>query len=333
MARFGLTKARSLGPIVDAVERAGGNVARVFSRAEVPLGITDYPERLIPLRSQLRLLEFASQEVGDPVLPARLSLKSGVAGLGVLGERVLAAERLEAAIFSANQLMGSLLQSCTRIDLTVRDDVARWSYSLTDCNETGRQKNEFLALGYMTDLIRSFLGRNWTPLRAVVSGSQIEARSEAERTLGAALVLGTEAVLYFPADQLDALKPVRSEPPATPDCSDAPIGDDLLTCIEHLVLLELLDGRPTIDRVARRLGLPRRTLQRRLAERGTSFDKVLTVVLERQAEMLLSLPEMSLSQIALHLGYADHAHFTRAFLGWKGMSPREWRLTGRSSHR
>lgn len=327
MSLLGLTKARSLGPIVDAVERAGGNVARVFSRADLPLRLMECPEQLIPLRSQLCLLEYAAREIGDPVLPARLSLAAGVVGLGALGQRALATDRLEAAISNTNHLMGSLLQSSTRIQLIVRDKVAKWSYTVTDPCEVGRQKNEFLALGYMTDLVRSFMGPTWTPLRAVVSGSQIEAKSEAELILGADLSLSTEAALYFSGDQLDTSKPIRSAQPSSAAGNGRPIGDDLLTCVEHLILLNLLDDRPTIDRMSRRLGISRRTLQRRLADQGTSFDAVLKAVLERQAEIMLAVPDFPISQIAYQLGYTDPAHFTRAFVAWKGMSPRAWRLS------
>lgn len=55
----------------------------------------------------------------------------------------------------------------------------------------------------MMDLVRSFMGPTWAPLRAMVSGSQIEAKSEAELILGTDLSLSTEAALYFPRHQLD----------------------------------------------------------------------------------------------------------------------------------
>ncbi|YCI06113.1 AraC family transcriptional regulator (plasmid) [Ensifer sp. D2-11] len=323
---MGLTKARSVGPIIDAVERAGGNVARVFLRADLPLRLIECPEQLVPLRTQLCLLEYAAREIGDPVLPARLSLAAGVVKLGALGQHALATDRLDTAVSNTNRLMGSLLQSCTRIQLIVHDKVAKWSYMVTDPCEVGRQKNELLALGYMTDLVRSFMGPAWTPLRAVVSGSQIEAKSETELTLRADLSLSTEAALYFPSDQLDASKPIRSVQPSSAVGCGRPIGNDLLTCIEHLILLNLLDDRPTIDRISSRLGISRRTLQRRLTERGTSFDAILKGVLERQAEIMLAIPDFPVSQIAYQLGYADPAHFTRAFIAWKGMSPRAWRL-------
>lgn len=78
---------------------------------------------------------------------------------------------------------------------------------------------------------------------------------------------------------------MRSAQPSSAVSCSRQIGDDLLSRIEHLILLDLLDDRPTIDRMDRRHGMSRRTLQRRLAEQGTSFEATLKGLLEGQAEM------------------------------------------------
>jgi len=48
MRSYGLTKARSMGPVADLVERSGGSIARVFRRAELPLRLIEEPDRLNP---------------------------------------------------------------------------------------------------------------------------------------------------------------------------------------------------------------------------------------------------------------------------------------------
>ena len=65
MRSYGLTRARSMGPVADIVERSGGSVARAFRRAELPLRLIDEPDRLILLRDQLNLVECAAREIGD----------------------------------------------------------------------------------------------------------------------------------------------------------------------------------------------------------------------------------------------------------------------------
>ncbi|HEX2890915.1 AraC family transcriptional regulator [Vineibacter terrae] len=335
IAMLGLTKVRSMGPVADAVERAGGNVARVFRHADLPLQLIDQPDQLIPLRDQLCLVEHAAREIGDPALSARLSLECGIAGLGLYGQRVSSAARLDAAISWANVLISSLLQSSTHLQLTVRGGLAKWSYAVTDACIVGRQKNEILALGYMLDLGRQFMGPSWAPTRGVVSGSMLQARTALEMTLGADLSLDAVAGLCFPASQLATPNPARSACPNDGCGDNVLIADDFLACVEHLIELKLLENRPSIDWISHRLGLSRRSFQRRLSERGITFDAVMRRTLERRAEALLASADRSISQVAYELGYADPAHFARAFLAWKGMSPRAWRrgLRGGASAR
>jgi hypothetical protein len=183
MANVGLTKARSIGPIAEEVERAGGSVARIFRHAELPLAMLDQPEWLLLLRDQLQLLECAAREIGDEAISARLSVKAGVAGLGRYGLRILGAPRLESAIVRSVELIGPLLQSATSIGLVRKGRWAKWTYCVIDAAEIGRQKNEILALGYMLALLCRFAGANWQSARAEHSGSALPGRSSVQDAL------------------------------------------------------------------------------------------------------------------------------------------------------
>jgi AraC-like DNA-binding protein len=88
------------------------------------------------------------------------------------------------------------------------------------------------------------------------------------------------------------------------------------------VRLALLERRPTIDYVRRRLALSARSLQRRLAEEGDSFEGIRRRVMLAKAEILLAARETPITQIAYELGYSDAAHFSRAFAAWTGQNPR-----------
>jgi AraC-like DNA-binding protein len=104
-----------------------------------------------------------------------------------------------------------------------------------------------------------------------------------------------------------------------------PDAADLVACVEHLLALALLEGRPRIDWLCRRLSLSRRTLQRQLARLGTSFDEILGRVLALHAAELLADPAQPITGVALDLGYSEPAHYTRAFTRWTGQAPRDWR--------
>ncbi|MCL8383117.1 AraC family transcriptional regulator [Xanthobacter aminoxidans] len=323
MTGWGLTKARSMGRVAEVVERAGGSPAKVFRAAELPLRLVDHPERLILLRDQLRLIACAAREIGDPALGARLSVEAGILGLGALADHVLGADRLDVAIARANSMMGTLLQSSTRIELWAEDGIAHWTYGVTDRSDEGRQFNECLALGYMLDLLRRFIGPRFTPLRAAVAGPPLPGRTAVEDVLRTDLGRSARALVSFPEAHLLAENPAPRPQRVEPTGREA-IPDDLVGLVEHLILLELLAGRPALAPVARRLGMSARTLQRRLVLRGITFEQVARSVLRAEAESLLRQRRVSIAAVALDLGYSEPAHFTRAFRGWTGLSPRAW---------
>ena len=68
-----------------------------------------------------------------------------------------------------------------------------------------------------------------------------------------------------------------------------------------------------------------RTLQRKLAEAGASFQQVLDGARYALAVDYLSQDSLSLLEIALLLGYQEQSAFTHAFKEWSGSNPRAWR--------
>ena len=82
---------------------------------------------------------------------------------------------------------------------------------------------------------------------------------------------------------------------------------------------------PTVESAATGLGLTPRTLQRHLAERGTSFQAEIASLRCTMAKELLRDPERSMAAVAARLGFADVANFHRAFKAWTGATPAQWR--------
>ncbi|VVP12731.1 hypothetical protein PS900_03430 [Pseudomonas fluorescens] len=75
------------------------------------------------------------------------------------------------------------------------------------------------------------------------------------------------------------------------------------------------------DSVARSLDLSRRTLQRRLAERGSSFRQLLEAVRMSEALEGLADPDLPLVMLAERLGYAEPSAFSHAVRGHFGKAP------------
>ncbi len=101
--------------------------------------------------------------------------------------------------------------------------------------------------------------------------------------------------------------------------------DPFLQAAHREVVKSLPAGEVTIDYLATELGVSRRTLQRRLAERETSFMQLLSEVRADLAARYLSDKRLGITEIAFLLGYSDPASFSTAFKGWYGTSPSDFR--------
>ena len=97
--------------------------------------------------------------------------------------------------------------------------------------------------------------------------------------------------------------------------------DDSVSARVRAALTELLPaGVCSVEDVASELGLSKRTLQRKLSEEHTTFQKQLNNTRELLALHYIRNTDMSANDIAFLLGYAELNSFLRAFTVWTGKS-------------
>jgi AraC-like DNA-binding protein len=94
---------------------------------------------------------------------------------------------------------------------------------------------------------------------------------------------------------------------------------------------QLSVGFPVIEDMAKALHMTKSTLMRKLKEEGTSYQQIKDLVRRDRAIYLLTQHSMPLGDIAEAVGFSDPAVFARAFKGWTGVSPREYRLDSERS--
>lgn len=101
--------------------------------------------------------------------------------------------------------------------------------------------------------------------------------------------------------------------------------DPFLRDMKAAIRRALPSGQLTIDSLSGDLGVSRRTLQRRLTARDSSFKLLLQGMREELSLRYLLDPRLGITEIAFLLGYSDQASFSNAFRGWRGCSPSEHR--------
>lgn len=138
--------------------------------------------------------------------------------------------------------------------------------------------------------------------------------------------------LYFERSSLSfpLVKSDYGNDPAKPSTIqsllDQAEADDAFLTSMNLAISHLMpSGTIGIDAVAGRLNVSRRTLQRRLSDRGTNFQQLLQQVRADMAVRYLADKRLAVTEIAFLLGYADQASFSVAFKSWYGKSPSDYR--------
>ncbi len=101
--------------------------------------------------------------------------------------------------------------------------------------------------------------------------------------------------------------------------------------VARTLVEELRGGEPSLERVARRMALSPRTLQRRLQAEGSSFADMLDETRKAIADCYVREPGVALTEVAYLLGFSEPSAFSRAFHRWYGVAPSRYRSAGASA--
>lgn len=187
---------------------------------------------------------------------------------------------------------------------------------------------------FLVGLIRKATKETITPLS--VTAKQPMKNSAYADFIGKAITVGDKNRLVFSKE--DALVPFISRNESMWEFFEPELKrrlsmmetDDSCAARVRSALMELLpSGECTIDDVAKKLGYSKRSLQRKLQEEDTNFQKQLNHTRELLARTYRANTDMTTEDIAFLLGYQESGSFLRAFTVWTGQTVIEYRNTVR----
>jgi AraC-like DNA-binding protein len=100
--------------------------------------------------------------------------------------------------------------------------------------------------------------------------------------------------------------------------------DNLRDQVKDIIGQLLPSGECSLEQVASTLDLQPRVLQLRLKREGSNYGQLLRETRQEVAEQHLRHGSLSVTDLALKLGFAETSVFSRSFKAWTGQSPREW---------
>ena len=95
--------------------------------------------------------------------------------------------------------------------------------------------------------------------------------------------------------------------------------------VRELVWVMLRSGNCSAERIAKHLGVDRRTINRRLASERQSYSSILDTVRTDMVRSFVKHGQRPLNEIASMLGFSGLSAFSRWFRNRFGRSASEWR--------
>jgi AraC-like DNA-binding protein len=333
MHRVGLVRAAAVAPILAVVERVGASVDDLLSRAGVPAWARGNPEMLIPVCSIARLLAEGTPTAVIDHLGIVAGKQARVESLGIFGRLVRRSATLGEALDTLVNEHASF-SSGSHFWLRPGAERVELCHAFTadfDAADSGWQQADHYALMLMLGVVGLAGGPAWRPIEVCLASASSAVPCEGGPLAGAVLAFGQPATsimvpralldqpLRKPAGDLriprDALEAWRASAPAA----------DFLTSIVQAVETLSWEGYPDIHQTAAFVDMSVRTLQRQLSEVGITHEALVGRARFATAAAVLEETDLKILEIALDLGYSDHAHFTRAFRRWAGCSPQQYR--------
>jgi AraC-like DNA-binding protein len=307
----------------------GIDPAAVMAVAGVDPGLFDQPEGVIRYRDLGALMAAGATASDCPHFGLLVGQRCPATELGLIG--VLAREALNVgdALGDFVALMHVFDRAAT-VAISVEADVATFSYVIIESDFPGSTHICDGSIAIACNFVRALCGESWAPAEVRLQRRKPDDASPYRRHFRARIGFdANETALVFPASVLD--RGIQGADMETYQrlsriAQDACAGRIALA---ELVRRRLRAGLPRqwMDEasIARQLGLGRSTLRRRLAAEGASFRQIAAGVRFEMAKHLIRETGLSLSEVALAVGYAELPVFTRAFRAWSGISPRVWR--------
>ncbi len=316
---------------VELFEELGGDVQQLIQETGCPASVLYGTSDLIPYSYCGYLLEVAAQQVGRSdfsLLLADRRLEINYARDAVLYMR--AARNLELAVRGVLEHMRTRSLGIEYL-LESEGNVAWISRSLGSKEDSRYPQGALLFFATISAVLRSLSESHWT-LTSISMISRAPDNSAAlDRYFGCPIDFNADQdAMYFPAHFLGYTLPARddsvhalmSEYLASQYLEDKP---DFRDSVKNIIMRNLALGRPDIEAASWRLPYRPRTIQRKLAERGTTYSEVLNEARFELAENLLLNSDNPLTYVAQRLCYKDLSAFSKAFKARYGTSPRDWR--------
>ncbi|MFV8782123.1 AraC family transcriptional regulator [Microbulbifer sp. SA54] len=321
-------RAGSLNGYDELTRKMGANPVQLQKSAGLPSSQLRDPDNLIPYENLGKLLEITARETGSETFGLRLGISQGLSVLGLFGAYMSRQDSVANALAVGSKhthlhAQGAILtmepthtgETELKLDILIA--------------QTGRFPQLMaLSIGLVYQMIRDMAGQQWHSSRVFFRHPPPEKGRDLYTQLFACPVeFNAEHDGFYIDRETLARKPRTLEGLVNEiifnqfEQLKTSADNDLTPLVKHAILGLLPTGDCSKTNVALCLGMHPKKLQRALESSNTSFRALLEETRKEVAKTAVFKSSMSLTSIALNLGYADLAVFSRSFRRWFGLPP------------
>jgi AraC-like DNA-binding protein len=313
------------------MREGGKGTAAVLSGAGLRAEQVDDPTVRLEVRTQIKVLELAAQELQDDFLGFHLARSFDLREIGLLYYVMASSGLLADALRNAERYSRINNEG---VRLQFRSDRATViALDYLNVRRSDRHQIEFW-LTALVRICRQLTDNRLAPRRLTVRHFRNNSPPEYKLFLASHIEFGAEADEIVFSEQVASLPIVGADTYLNKllrQYADEALAQQphergsVRVDVERVISQLLPHGKAKTSDVARELGLSSRTLSRSLSAEGVSFGKILEEFRAALARRYLKDRELPISEIAWLLGYREISSFTHAFKRWTGMNPREFR--------
>jgi AraC-like DNA-binding protein len=314
---------------ITALKKHNVAIAPLLRRAGLSEHDFDGRQHRISAVSQSKFLEYAAEATDDSAFGLHLAAEANPREAGLLFYITSAANDVDEAL-ALFARYSRIVNEAVRIKPAhAREGLIAEISFIGLPRHTAKQVTEF-GIAVTIKALREIAGRNIRPTHLSFIHLRNSDLPEFELFFGCPVEFGASGDQVAFSNETLALPLVTEDrhllETLRPICDEAAkqrgtaIGS-LRAAVENEAQKLLPHGKAKRHRVAKTLGHSERTLTRKLADEGITYEQVLDQLRQSLALQYIKEQGVSLSQIAWLLGYEGSTSFNHAFRRWTGRSP------------
>ena len=314
---------------IAALRNRNIEVAPLLRRAGLSEHDLDNRQRRVSAIAQVRLLEYAAEALDDSAIGLHLAQQANLREAGLLFY-VTSAARTIGETLPLYERYCRIVNEAVRVKLLPIQNGIIVEFNFVGLSRHHFRQNAEFVLAANLKGMRENVGRNIRPIGVTFAHPRNSNLQAFERFFGCPVEYGSASDQWSFSHETLAVPLITGDPylleTLQPFCDQAArerntaVGT-LRSSVENELQKLLPHGKANRQTVARALGMSERTLSRKLADEGTTYDELVDQLRRSLAFQYIKAPSVSMSQIAWLLGYEGSTSFNHAFVRWTGHSP------------